>query len=168
MYWLSAILITLIIFFGFPLFFFFGAPFLPSYKKKVPPNFNKVFKRLKESGAKKFVDLGSGDGRVVIAFAKAGFESYGVEINPLLIMWSKWRIKNLGLANAHILFGNLWHANLSDFDCVFIFQFQAANKKLAEKFKRELKNGTIIISAGFHLEGLQLIDKESPFLIYQK
>lgn len=168
MTWITVTLAALIVLFGFPLIFFFGAPFMPSYRKKTPPNFNGVFKWLRESGVNKFVDLGSGDGRVVIEFAKAGFESYGVEINPLLVLWSKRHTKKLGLVNAHISLGNLWHTDLKDFDCVFIFHFELANKQLVEKFKRELKDGAIIISTGFHLNGLQFIKKEPPFLIYKK
>ena len=34
------------------------------------------------------VDLGSGDGRLVIAAAEAGFTGTGVELNPWLNVWA--------------------------------------------------------------------------------
>lgn len=113
------------------------------------------------------MDLGSGDGRVVIDFAEAGFESYGVEINPLLVLWSKLKIKKLGLKNAKIKWGNIWQTDLSGFDSVFIFQYKTANKMLAKKFKKELKNGSIVISTGFPLEGIELMQKDGHFLVYR-
>ena len=147
--------------------FFMGAPFLPSYRKKNKINFQNLFEFLKKEGARKFIDLGSGDGRVVMDFARAGFESYGVEINPLLVWWSKLKIRKLGLKNAEIKWGNLWKTGLAKFDIIFIFHFKTANSFLVKKFKRELKGNTIIISTGFPLVGLELIKKEGPFLVYR-
>ncbi|KPM03780.1 methyltransferase-like protein 3 [Sarcoptes scabiei] len=39
----------------------------------------------------KIIDLGSGDGRVVIACAKQGWKSFGVELNLWLVLYSKFR-----------------------------------------------------------------------------
>lgn len=161
------IIIGLIIFIVVLPVLFLGAPFLPSYRKANAINFKGLFELLRKSGCRKFMDLGSGDGRVVIDFAKAGFESYGVEINPLLVLWSRLKIKRHGLKNAKIKWGNLWQTDLSSFDIVFIFQYKTANKMLAKKFKKELKTGAIIISTGFPLEGFELIQKETPFLVYR-
>ena len=161
------IIIGLVIFFVALPVLFLGAPFLPSYRKASEINFKGLFKFLRKNGCKKFIDLGSGDGRVVIDFARAGFESYGVEINPLLVLWSKLKINRRSLKNAKIKWGNLWKTDLSGFDVIFIFQYKTANKMLARKFKKELKSGAIIISTGFPLEGFELIQKESPFLVYR-
>jgi cyclopropane fatty-acyl-phospholipid synthase-like methyltransferase len=45
----------------------------------------------------KLVDIGSGDGRILIAAAQQGIESVGYEINPLLVLWSRSRIKRAGM-----------------------------------------------------------------------
>jgi len=76
------------------------APYLPSYKKSSDEKcLNELFEFLEEYRNKKikFIDLGSGDGRIVIEFAKRNYESYGVEINPFLVLLSKWKIKKEGL-----------------------------------------------------------------------
>ena len=127
MSWILAVGVVIVILFGFPLIFI-GAPFLPSYKKR-DSNLDSLFGLLRENRVQKIVDLGSGDGRVVIDFLKAGFDSYGIEINPLLVLWSKIKIKKLKL-RAHISWGNFWRKNLSEFDAIFIFQFKTANKLL--------------------------------------
>src|SRR3989344_5383126 len=119
---ISEIIIGLVVFIVALPVLFLGAPFLPSYIKNGKVKLESLFNLLRENSCKKFMDLGSGDGRVVIDFAKAGFESYGVEINPLLVLWSKLKIKKLGLKNAKIKWGNIWPTDLSGFDSVFIFQ----------------------------------------------
>ena len=45
------------------------------------------------------VDLGSGDGRIVIAFAQKGIKATGYEINPFLVLYSRRKIRKLKLQN---------------------------------------------------------------------
>lgn len=146
---------------------------MPSYRKRVShAHLSTIIDFLKSNpdasisnqGIRKFIDLGSGDGRVVIEFARAGFKSYGIELNPLLVLWSRWKIKNLGLNNAKIIWGNFWKINFSDFDIFYIFHFQTANNLLAKKFN----NNAVIISFGFVLPGFKLIKKEGVFFVYKK
>jgi hypothetical protein len=71
-----------------------GAPYLPSFSKKLDIMFHQlkkdshVMRKLKEGKPLTFVDLGSGDGRVVFRAAREGVftKSIGYEINP-----SKWQ-----------------------------------------------------------------------------
>lgn len=165
----TILLIFAIIFFIFlalPLVFF-GAPFLPSYRQRKREILKPLFELAKQTNGKKFIDLGSGDGRVVIEFAKQGFESWGVEFNPALVLWSRLAIKKAGLKNAHIIRKNFWKIDLSQFDVVYIFQLTSVNALLADKFKKELKPGALIISAGFILPNFNLVKKEGIFLIYK-
>ena len=164
------IFFIIFIFFILPIFFI-GAPFMPSYRKKVSQNhLSNIINFIKsdfnnsDRNIKKFIDLGSGDGRVVIKFAQAGLESYGVELNPFLVWWSRWKIKNLGLKNAKIIWGDFWKINFSDFDIFYIFHFQMVNNLLTKKFN----DNAVIISFGFVLPGFELIKKGGIFLIYKK
>ncbi|GFR31101.1 ATP synthase subunit C lysine N-methyltransferase, partial [Trichonephila clavata] len=43
------------------------------------------------------IDLGSGDGRIVLTAAKIGFPAVGVELNPWLVLYSKAKAFYLGL-----------------------------------------------------------------------
>lgn len=166
------IFFIIFLFFILPIFFI-GAPFMPSYRKRASQtHLSNIIDFLKFNSSvdtdnqniKKFIDLGSGDGRIVIEFAQAGFESYGIELNPFLVLWSRWKIKRLGLNNTKIIWGDFWKINFSDFDVFYIFHFQVANNLLAKKFK----NNAVIISFGFVLPGLKLIKKEGIFLVYKK
>ena len=95
-----------------------GAPYLPTKTKSVDTT-------LELSGVKdseRVIDLGSGDGKVVIAFAKTGAETHGYEINPLLVLISRYRIWKRGLSkNAHIHFGSFWSVDISAFNVVTVF-----------------------------------------------
>ena len=162
--------ILFFIFFGWPLVFP-GAPFVPSFRcknKKTAERLATVIDLVKDlAPGRRFIDLGSGDGRVVIKFAQAGFESMGLEINPFLVWWSRIKIKTHGLKNAHITQGNFWKQNLTQYDVIYIFQLNSVNALLSQKFKQELKPGAIVISVDFFLPGLELIKKEGIFGVYK-
>jgi hypothetical protein len=42
-----------------------------------------------KTSARSFVDLGSGDGRIVLAAGKHGFHGVGYELNPWLVLYSR-------------------------------------------------------------------------------
>ncbi|MBU4142330.1 hypothetical protein KKE99_05680, partial [Patescibacteria group bacterium] len=64
---------------------FFGAPYVP-----IPKNgLDKMVEFANIKFGQKAVDLGSGDGRIMIAMAKAGAIVHGYEINPLLVWWTQ-------------------------------------------------------------------------------
>lgn len=151
---------------GLPLLFT-GAPFIPSYKRNKKDVLEGLFEIAKKENVKKIVDIGSGDGRVVIEFARQGFESYGIEFNPLLVWYSRYKIKRLGLKNAHIMRGDFWKINLSEYDFIYLFQLNYVNALLTDKFKKELKTGAIIASAGFPMFDFNLVKQEGIFWIYK-
>ena len=62
---------------------------------------------------------------------------------------------------------NFWNFDFSDFDVVYIFQLNRVNALITEKFKKELKPGAIIISAGFPFFDFELITKHGPFWVYK-
>ncbi|XP_032271100.1 ATP synthase subunit C lysine N-methyltransferase isoform X4 [Phoca vitulina] len=61
-------------------------PFVPATTKQIE-NVVKMLRCRRGS----LVDIGSGDGRIVIAAAKAGFRAFGVELNPWLVWYSRYR-----------------------------------------------------------------------------
>jgi len=93
------------------------------------------------------VDLGSGDGRVVIALARRGAESHGYEINPALVLLSRWNVRRAGLrGRAHIHWGSFWRPDLSAFNAVTVFQGSFIMKRLEKKLLRELAPGSRVVS----------------------
>lgn len=66
-----------------------GAVFAKSDEKLIAT----MIQLAKVKPGEKAVDLGSGDGSVIIALAKAGAEAHGYELNPFLVWLSRRQIK---------------------------------------------------------------------------
>lgn len=94
----------------------------------------------------KSVDLGSGDGRVVAAFAKAGAKAVGLELNPTLVSKSEELLAEQKLTTAKIFWQSLWDVNLSEYDIVTVYGYPNLMKNLEKKLKAELKPGARVVS----------------------
>jgi len=106
-----------------------------------------------------FVDLGCGDGRLVIAAVKKyGVYGIGLEINPLLILFARIWAKFLKLKRATFLRQDLYTFSLHKADVVYLFLFPRMMEKMSAKIKKECKEGTLIISRGFELPGFKQVD----------
>ncbi len=99
-------------------------------------------------------DLGSGDGRILIAAARVyGARAVGIEADPSRFIYSWLNILVSGqVKRARVKFGNLFKKNISDATIVTLFLFRPANEKLKDKLLRELKPGTRIVSYVWRFE----------------
>ena len=142
----------------------YGAPWVPTPYKTI----NKMLKLAKVKPGDIVYDLGSGDGRVIIEAARSfGAKAVGIEIDPLRFMWTKARIFLLGLSNnVNVLLGNFFNIDISDADVVTIYLLQGTNVKLIDKFIRELRPGTRIVSNTFTLPELKIINHDEKSKIY--
>jgi protein-L-isoaspartate O-methyltransferase len=103
----------------------------------------------------KAADLGSGDGRVVCALARAGAEAHGYEINPVLVLISRRNIRREGLrGRAFIHWGNFWRSRLSDYSLITTFQVGFVMARMEAKLARELAPGSRIVSHHWRFPGL--------------
>lgn len=140
-----------------------GAPFVPTHG-------SRVARMVELSGIKpgqKAVDLGSGDGRIVIAMARAGAIAHGYEINPFLVWWSRYKIRREKLSDrAFIHLGSFWGKNLSEFDVVTLFGTTHIMKCLEKKLKKELRPGSRVVSYVFTFPSWEYIQKESAIFVY--
>jgi SAM-dependent methyltransferase len=95
------------------------------------------------------VDLGSGDGRNVIAAAKRGARAHGIEYNPDLVELSKREAKKEGVSG-RVTFevADLFKSDFSKATVVIIFLLPEMNVKLRPKLL-DLKPGTRIVANTF-------------------
>ncbi|MDP4038537.1 MAG: hypothetical protein Q8P54_01035 [bacterium] len=130
----------------FSLVVFIGAPYLPSFNK----DFDELIKISGLSSGQKLVDLGSGDGRLLIAAVKRGIYAVGYEINPIL--WALSTVRLLPYRKlAKVKLRNFWQVNLSDADGIFVFLIDHFMPRLERKLNKELKSNSIVISYIFKL-----------------
>lgn len=158
--------LVLLILCGLLLYYFSqGAIFLPTYQRSVETMIGLAGIK---PGARA-VDLGSGDGRIVIAMAQAGALADGFEINPVLVFLSRRKIKRLGLENqARIFRQNFWTADLSSYDVVMVFGTSHIMEKLEKKLRAELKDDAVIVSNVFRFPGWQEVKSQNGVYVYRK
>ena len=95
------------------------------------------------------MDLGSGDGKTVIAAAKRGVRAMGIEFNPDMVTLSQNRAREAGVTNlATIQRGDLFEADLSKATVITMFLLPDINLKLRPKIL-DLRPGTRIVSNSF-------------------
>ncbi|KDR15633.1 hypothetical protein L798_09447, partial [Zootermopsis nevadensis] len=98
----------------------------------------------------RLVDLGSGDGRIVLTAAKAGYIADGVELNPWLIAYSRLRAFQLGLSgHSRFYCQDLWKFQLHPYPNIIIFGVQEMMPKLEEKLTNELRNDVHVVACRF-------------------
>jgi SAM-dependent methyltransferase len=99
------------------------------------------------------IDLGSGDGRNLIAAAKRGARAHGVEYNPDLVEYSKRAVAQAGVADkVTIVQGDMFAADISQATVMMLFLLPNHLSKLAPEFLK-LKPGTRIVSNTYEIGG---------------
>src|SRR5688572_2520263 len=91
------------------------------------------------------IDLGSGDGRMVIAAAKRGARALGVEYNPEMVKLSRQLAQEAGVADrATFVEGDMYEADISKATVLALFLLPENLRRLEPKF-RALPPGTRIV-----------------------
>ena len=122
------------------------------------PTPREVVKRMLEVAAVKkgevVYDLGSGDGRIVIAAARDfGAKAVGYEIDRELVEISRKAAKEAGVAErVTIVEQDLFKADLKEADVIAVFLLPKQLKALRPKFD-QLRPGTRIVSHQFKIPG---------------
>jgi SAM-dependent methyltransferase len=99
------------------------------------------------------VDLGSGDGRNVIAAAKRGARALGVEFNPDMVELSRRNAAKEGVAGrVTFVQGDMYEADISQATALILFLLPDNLTKLRDKFLA-LKPGTRIVDNTFAIPG---------------
>ena len=121
----------------------------------VPTTEAAVAEMLKLADVKKgdvVYDLGCGDGRIVIAAAKAGARAVGLDINPERIAEAKANAKKEGVeASVRFEEQDLFTADIKEASVVTLFLLQSVNLKLRPKLLADLKPGTRVVSNTFDM-----------------
>jgi Methyltransferase domain len=98
------------------------------------------------------IDLGSGDGRNVIAAAKRGAQALGVEYNPDMVDLSKRLAKEAGVPDkALFVRGDMFEADISKATVMALFLLPSNLLQLRSKFA-DLRPGTRIVSNTFSIQ----------------
>lgn len=152
---------------GFFLFlclaFVTGGPFVPSTKKAV----DAMVTLAKIRPGQTVIDVGSGDGRVLFAAAKQGAFAVGIEINPYLVRFTQLKaFFGPYRGRIRVRWQNLWTADLTSADVVFVYLIPWRMEDLAAKLKRELKPTAIVVSNSFVFPKWKVLRRDTKNHVY--
>jgi precorrin-6B methylase 2 len=141
-----SILLTLFLFVTVIGHFFVCVPFVPTPYAVVETMIS--FAGVKDGDV--VYDLGAGDARALVAMKKRfpNVQATGIEYIPSVWFLGKVRIW-LSRKNITFLCGDALKKNVSDADCIFLYLIPKMMKQLEEKFDKELKPGTRVVSYTF-------------------
>lgn len=111
-----AVLVLLVVLVLFGSVVLFGAPYLPT----LGPQVRTAFELLDLDKGQTLLELGCGDGKVLIAAAERGHKAIGIELNPLLAFIAWARTRRYG-KNVRVICANYWRMPWPPADAVYVF-----------------------------------------------
>lgn len=146
--------------FGFVVFF--GAPYLPT----LTPQVEAAFELLDLKAGQTLLELGCGDGKVLIAAAERGIAVVGYELNPLLalICWLRTR-RYGGLVSVRV--ANFWWADWPRADAIYGFILPRLMVKLDTKITREKRHPLKVVSFAFVIPGKKPAAEREGVYLYR-
>ncbi|XP_060787957.1 ATP synthase subunit C lysine N-methyltransferase isoform X2 [Neoarius graeffei] len=120
-------------------------PFVPATNTQV-----KNILRALQSRSGTLADIGSGDGRIVIAAAREGFRSTGFELNPWLVWYSRYKAWRQGVHHRTSFYiSDLWKVSFSQYSNVVIFGVPQMMEQLEAKLQAELQSSARVVACRF-------------------
>jgi len=142
------------------------APFVPTPDAVIEAMLDLAAVRAGE----RLVDLGCGDGRIVLAAARRGALARGIDNDAGLIERARRRAALEGLtAGARFETGDLFRATVRDADVVTLYLLTSMNARLRPKLLTELRAGARIVSHAFDMgdwapDAMRLAEEKNVFL----
>jgi len=124
-------------------------PFVPTPERVV----EKMLEVAKVGPKDVVYDLGSGDGRIVIAAArKHGARAVGIDIDPERIKEARDNARRAGVSDrVEFRQEDLFKADFSEATVVTMYLLSGVNQRLRPKLLAELKPGTRLVSHAFDM-----------------
>lgn len=136
-------------------------PFLETFQEFLNPIFSilEEYFELKKNSGQSFIDLGAGDGRIIIYVGiHYGIRAVGIEINQNLVKEARERIlllkekyTQLETNNPKIIHGDFFESDLSKFDYIYTFSLPTMQKSMKHILKTA-KKGAILIAHKYPLD----------------
>lgn len=138
--------VSLVVCFGFVLLF--GAPYLPTLK----PQILTGLELLDLGPGDTLLELGCGDGRVLIAAAQQGIHVVGYELNPLLAAMSWLRTRRYRPL-VRVVWGNYWQSDWPPAQGIYGFILAKYMERLDTKIIQYAAKPVRLVSFAFAIPG---------------
>lgn len=151
----------------FGLVVFRGAPYVPTRKAQLDQAFDKLYMLGLHDVV---IDVGSGDGTVLRAAAKRGARAIGYELNPVLVLLSRWLNRRYAHATT-VYWRDFWRQELPK-DATLVYAFLegrdiAKMELLLVRQARHRKQPLYFVSYGFELPNTKAAKRVGPLFLYR-
>lgn len=157
-----AVVFGLLIIACFSAVLFVGAPYLPTLNTQV----HAALELANLKPGETLLELGCGDGKVLIAAAQVGVHSVGYELNPILfaIAWLRTRrYRN----EVKVIWGDFWKKDWPPAQAVFVFLLDRYMFKLDKKITRYNHKPLRLVSFAFEIPNREADGKKSGVFLYE-
>ncbi len=159
MIWLTIFMLVLLSCFAGVLLV--GAPYLPTLTPQVKAALELA--NLKKGDT--LLELGCGDGKVLIAAAEQGLKVVGYELNPLLVIVCKlrtWRYRK----QVRVIWGDFWQKPWPEAEAIFVFLLPKYMSKLNKKCIQYEHNPVKLVSFAFPIKNVKPIKQQEGVYLY--
>lgn len=147
--------------FGFVLLF--GAPYVPTLASQQ----KAALKLLQLKKGDTLLELGCGDGRVLLAAAKQGIHSVGYELNPILFVVAKvvtWRYRK----HVKVAFGDYWRVEWPEVEGIYVFLLDKYMEKLHKKITQTYRGKNVkVVSFAFKIPHQKPTKTDGGLYLYE-
>jgi hypothetical protein len=155
------LIILAVIIWCFSFVLFFGAPYLPTLSKQI----DVALGLAKLNPGDTIIELGCGDGRVLLAAAKSGLKAVGFELNPILFVIASLRTLPYR-KDVKVVWGNFWHQKWPKSQAIYVFLLPRLMNRLDAKIASEQACDLKIISFAFEFPDRQPIAEKDGVFLY--
>lgn len=159
MIWLELIVFVVLVCFSAVVLF--GAPYVPTLKPQVTAALDLA--ELKPGQT--MLELGCGDGKILVAAARQGINIVGYELNPLLVAIA-WLRTLRYRRHVRIIWGDFWRKPWPEAEAVFTFLLPKYMEKLDKKLIRYEYKPVKLVSFAFRIPGKRLTAVKNGVYLY--
>lgn len=140
----------------------FGAPFLPTLR----PQIDTALDLLDLRTGQVLLELGCGDGRVLVAAAKRGVHGVGYELNPIMAGIAWLRTRRYG-GKIQIICGDYWRADWPAAQGIFGFILPRYMGKLDKKVIQYKHKPLRVASFAFAIPNREATAERDGVFLYE-
>lgn len=155
--WLFLALFVVVLAFGGVLLR--GAPYVPTLEKQG----RAALELLNLQPGQTLLELGSGDGKILVLAARSGLNVVGIELNPFLVVVSWLRTRRYR-KQVRIIWGDFWRVEWPECDGVFTFLLDRFMPRLDERMRQVRKP---LVSFAFKVPGRKIDAEKSGVYLYR-
>lgn len=156
------LVLVLVIIVSFSGVLLFGAPYLPTLEKQV----SSALELAELKPGQTLLELGCGDGKVLIAAARQGLVVVGYELNPILVLVAWLRTRRYH-KQVKIIWGNFWTKDWPPAEAIFTFLLPKYMAKLNKKITQYPSKPIKLTSFAFEIPDKKPVAHKAGVYLYQ-